>query len=229
MRLSKTLGYLDRADRGDALVDIGCGDGHLINLLERKRFKNIVGGEYSLTRIKHALDRHVRLTPLVNLDAMAIPFQDARFGLVVSVAVIEHVADQDRFISELSRITRRGGKVIILTDCFFYRLDQWLGTYVSRFPIDCAPFPPTLLTQCHRNQLRLVACDAWGTRFHHCRILLNRLFGGFKFDYPCGGRPLSEITAQPAANRERASLLDVLRTFYRAECLFVFMKESATV
>lgn len=44
-----------------------------------------------------------------------LPFRDGTFDYVVSFQVIEHIADDRRFVSEIYRVLRKGGKFIVTT------------------------------------------------------------------------------------------------------------------
>lgn len=48
-------------------------------------------------------------------DAHDLPFPDARFDLVIAVAVLEHVADPQRCVSEIWRVLRPDGHVFAVT------------------------------------------------------------------------------------------------------------------
>lgn len=45
----------------------------------------------------------------VTADALAIPFKDEAFGLVLSQAVLEHVKDPQQYVDEIYRVLKPGG------------------------------------------------------------------------------------------------------------------------
>lgn len=49
----------------------------------------------------------------VQADALALPFPDATFDLVLSQAVIEHVTDPQGYADEIVRVLRPGGHVYV--------------------------------------------------------------------------------------------------------------------
>lgn len=49
----------------------------------------------------------------VRADALALPFPDNSFALVLSQAVLEHVTDPQAYVDEITRILRPGGLVYI--------------------------------------------------------------------------------------------------------------------
>src|SRR5438876_1723301 len=75
VRLSKTLSHVIALDRGAAIIDVGCGDGHLIRLLEHLCFERVVGTEYSFNRLSYGQDKHILRSPIVNCDAHCLAFQ----------------------------------------------------------------------------------------------------------------------------------------------------------
>jgi SAM-dependent methyltransferase len=48
-------------------------------------------------------------------EVTALPFADARFELVCALDIIEHVDDEDGALSEISRVTKRGGTLLLST------------------------------------------------------------------------------------------------------------------
>ena len=48
-------------------------------------------------------------------DAMALPFGNEAVDAIVATAVIEHLPDPVRFVSECNRVIRRGGIIVITT------------------------------------------------------------------------------------------------------------------
>ena len=240
MRLSRALHHVMHMSRGARVIDIGCGDGHLIHVLERNGFRDVVGVEYSLNRLEYARRCHVSRARLVNCDALHLPFRDRAFDAAIAVGVIEHVADQEQFIAELSRITKNGGQVIIVTDCFFYRIDKFLGTYKSGFPVDFPPFPPTLFRQLKRYGLTVKGFEAWGVPWQHVRMALNRGLAAARWacrtttgirlsplqldvSYSCGRRSVTELPIA-AAPRAQSRFLSFAELFYKGESLFVAEK-----
>ena len=53
--------------------------------------------------------------PLVNASAFALPFKDAAFDCVISSQVIEHIRYDESIFSEMCRVLRPGGMVILGT------------------------------------------------------------------------------------------------------------------
>lgn len=50
-------------------------------------------------------------------DALHQPFRDGQFDLIWSMESGEHMPDKAQFISELTRVCKPGGKILIVTWC----------------------------------------------------------------------------------------------------------------
>ncbi len=93
------------------VLDVGCGTGRF---LARFPEPNILFGvdlsESMLQIAKTKLTRAV----LSVASAIELPFADRSFDLVYSVRVIQHIRDQQKMITELARVCKPGGRVIIV-------------------------------------------------------------------------------------------------------------------
>lgn len=119
-RSAKVIAFLERAGvavRGRVL-DAGCGGGGMpLSLAEEAR--HVVGID-PIDRFGDAGVRLARERRLPNLqfalaDGMALPFKDRSFDLVLSHAVIEHVADAPLYLRECARVLAAGGRVYLST------------------------------------------------------------------------------------------------------------------
>ena len=100
LRISATLKLVPRDI--ESIMDVGCGDGRLINILAGK-FKTTVGVEISeslLTKVQ---------TRTICCSCSDIPVEDSSFDLVMCNEVLEHLPSDlyAETISELQRISRR--------------------------------------------------------------------------------------------------------------------------
>jgi SAM-dependent methyltransferase len=119
-RSAKVIAFLERAGvevRGRVL-DAGCGGGGMpLSLAEEA---GLVLGIDPAERFQDAGVRLGRERGLGNLkfalaDGMFLPFRDGTFDLVLSHAVIEHVADAPLYLRECARVLRPGGHVYLST------------------------------------------------------------------------------------------------------------------
>jgi ubiquinone/menaquinone biosynthesis C-methylase UbiE len=116
--------------RPGSMLDVGCSTGDWL-IRWRERGWEPHGIDIDADNISVALDRAID-AKFCDLNAESIPFSDACFDLVFAGEVIEHLIDTDRFISEIARVTKPSGHVIITTPnlaSFENRLRIVLGIY----------------------------------------------------------------------------------------------------
>lgn len=99
---------LENAEGCESILDVGCGEGHL---LARMRGKNVVGIDLSLAALKEAAKKTKRL--LLRANAEKLPFQDNVFDAVVCSEVLEHLPSPKKAFSELARVAKPNGKIIV--------------------------------------------------------------------------------------------------------------------
>lgn len=92
--------------RGRAL-DIGCGSSRIVQELP-----DAVGLDIQLKKLRYLRKMG---KPLVTGDLNQLPFVDASFETVVCSQVIEHIPIDVRIFTELARVTREGGTLILGT------------------------------------------------------------------------------------------------------------------
>jgi SAM-dependent methyltransferase len=147
---------------GKRVLDIACGEGYGANLLGRIASK-VIGVDLDPTTIEHARRKYRdRNLEFLIGDCLNIPCADASIDLVASFETIEHIADHDRFLSEIKRVLAPGGVVIISSpDKAAYRAVSAGGN----------PFHEAELT--HDEFLRLLK-----SRFQHYVVGKQRLVVG---------------------------------------------------
>jgi ubiquinone biosynthesis O-methyltransferase len=110
------------------LLDIGCGDGVLSYLFAKEGAK-VTGIDYSDIAIEFGKEK----IKSKNLDidfkqgsAYELPYKDNSFDIIVSSDVIEHLEDVPKYLSEINRVVKNGGIVVISTPIKFteYPLDK---------------------------------------------------------------------------------------------------------
>lgn len=101
----------DRAGGCASLLDAGCGDGYLLEGLE-KRAATRAGVDLSRTGLLRARRRLGHGPLLVQAFLESLPFADDAFEVVVSAHTLEHVRDLQGAIRELIRVARR--RLVIL-------------------------------------------------------------------------------------------------------------------
>jgi SAM-dependent methyltransferase len=97
------------------LVDLGCDDGgHTLEFAAAARARQVCGVDVVEERAAAARERGIDVT-LGDLNEQ-FPYDGARFDVVVSNQVIEHLADTDNFVREVHRILCPGGLAVVSTE-----------------------------------------------------------------------------------------------------------------
>ena len=101
--------------RGLSVLEIGCGRGSFARYLQQEG-ANLVAADFSESAIEIAKRRLTGLSncKLLVADIQDIPFEAESFDVVVSLATLEHVRDPDAALGELVRVTKMGGRLIVM-------------------------------------------------------------------------------------------------------------------
>jgi SAM-dependent methyltransferase len=135
-RSAKVIAFLERAGvaiRGRVL-DAGCGGGGMpLSLAEEA---TLVVGIDPAERFQEAGVRLGRERKQGNLtfalaDGMFLPFRDATFDMVLSHAVIEHVADAPLYLRECARVLAADGHVYLSTAPYL----SFAGAHLPRLKV----------------------------------------------------------------------------------------------
>ena len=113
-KLLKALGELPPDGFGDAL-EIGAGTGYFsLNMLQQGLVERATATDISpgmLDALGASADRLGLVVETVSTDAELLPFEDQSFDLVFGHAVLHHIPDLERAMSEFARVLRPGGRV----------------------------------------------------------------------------------------------------------------------
>ena len=95
---------------GASVLDVGCGNGLFWSTLFGSR--PVVGVDFS-----HRMCRLAQARGMLayQADALALPFADDQFDLIYSAEVLQHIDDLRALVAEVTRVCRRGGRIIIST------------------------------------------------------------------------------------------------------------------
>ncbi|MDD2665851.1 MAG: class I SAM-dependent methyltransferase [Methanocellales archaeon] len=100
-------------EKGDRILDIGCGDGTL-GYFAKNNYREVYGVDISDNALEIAKKRGV-ITKKVNLNDENLPFKDNYFDAITCLDVIEHVFEPIVLIKEIYRVLIEGGLVVIST------------------------------------------------------------------------------------------------------------------
>lgn len=97
------------------VLDIACGSGYGTKILADKA-KMVSGVDLDKPAIKYAQKNYAasNIKYLVG-DCIDIPHEDNQFDAVVSFETIEHIPDYNKFISEVKRVLKPNGLLILST------------------------------------------------------------------------------------------------------------------
>ncbi len=103
--------------RGSAVLDAGCGPGYLLEALARRGFQ-VSGMDGSEGMLQSAESRLRAARPefpftLKQGDIERLPFDEARFDLVLSTGVIEYLEGDAKVLRDMHRVLRPGGFLIL--------------------------------------------------------------------------------------------------------------------
>ena len=122
---------------GRQVLEIGCGGGERTNIF--------VSGEAHVTAIDiidvRKKDFLTNSYSFVIADGKDLPFEDESFDAVVSFDVIEHIDEDILFLSEIYRVCKKGGLLILGTpnrNRLSHKLRKMLGKKVC-YPLTLGP------------------------------------------------------------------------------------------
>lgn len=104
-----------------AVLDIGCGTGRNLSFIKdtlKKPGFQFFGIDYSIGCISYAKSQYKKMNiTFIQHDGKIAPFPDESFDYIVSSHVLEHIPLKDAhiYISEISRILKKGGVAVIGT------------------------------------------------------------------------------------------------------------------
>ena len=113
--------FLDNIPKKSLIGDIGCGNGK--NMLYRSDCHNY-GCDFSKALVKICLKKDLNV---IIGDILNIPYKDNFFDYTLCIAVIHHLSTEEKrnkSIQELIRITKPGGKIMILVWAFEQESDS---------------------------------------------------------------------------------------------------------
>jgi ubiquinone/menaquinone biosynthesis C-methylase UbiE len=95
-------------------LDIGCGNGALLNALS-ERIESGVGVDESSSILERARAKNAEITNLKfqKIDGPTLPFEDDSFDVVISLMSFRYL-DWDPLLGEIKRVTKPGGKSLII-------------------------------------------------------------------------------------------------------------------
>jgi len=142
---------------GGVMLDLGCGNGAQ-TLLFSEDFSEIVGVDIinrHLLDFRERLRREARAERVLPVlyDGCRLPVRTASIDYVISFEVLEHVEDEGRVLSELARIVKPGG-VLVMTVPNRWWVFETHGADLPLLPWNRVPFFGWLPRRIHDRYAR---------------------------------------------------------------------------
>ncbi|MBU0923017.1 class I SAM-dependent methyltransferase [Patescibacteria group bacterium] len=100
------------------VIDIGCGTGYGSAVLGEKY--EVTAIDNNNEAIEYANKHYSKKARFLKANATTLPFEDSKFDAACSFEVIEHLKDTHKFMKEVHRVLRPGGKFILSTPNKFF-------------------------------------------------------------------------------------------------------------
>lgn len=137
-RLKLVLRSIDRHTgvTGGLALDVGVGGGKLLKSLFQRNWR-VYGVDFSYDMVRRVggrvFDRNGDpLDTLLVGDVESLPVKSEKFDLVTCIGVLEYVASVAAALSEINRITRTGGCVVLAVGSY-HRLDGLFDLVKNKF------------------------------------------------------------------------------------------------
>ncbi|MFA5193732.1 MAG: class I SAM-dependent methyltransferase [Verrucomicrobiia bacterium] len=174
----RNLGEIETDEKTKYYLDIGCGNGFITEFVTPHFDKtigiDILDNELNKFRTRC---RHDNKTEVLKMSADNMSFPNNYFSLVTAFEVLEHVGDLEKTVSEASRVTKRGGLIIISVPQILFPFENHgvrIGNKIIRKKILFLPYIPAL----------------------HRKISIARVFSSHQIDKIFTGRGF-EVVGKP--------------------------------
>lgn len=103
---------------GKKVLDFGCGSGYGTHLLS-KYCEEITGVDISPEAVRFAVANYSNdnliYRRIADIQTTPLPYPDSFFDVVISFQVMEHIEHAEKYLSEIKRVLKNDGIVIIAT------------------------------------------------------------------------------------------------------------------
>ena len=115
IRIKKMLETVDHMKlENKNILDIGCYDGSFLSLI-KNRNNNFFGLEASDWGVRKSREKGIEIQQYFFDGKDKLPYEDGFFDVVIAGEIIEHIFDTDFFLSEIRRILKPEGKLLLST------------------------------------------------------------------------------------------------------------------
>ncbi len=113
----------------EALLDVGCGTGFLIDLLAKQRPARYAGLDLSPEMVRMAESKRIKSTEFLVGSADRLPFPDGCFDIVTCSQSFHHYPYPDKAMAEALRVLKPGG-LYILSDTGIGGVGGWIDNHI---------------------------------------------------------------------------------------------------
>ena len=97
------------------VIDIGCGSGVQLREIAKTGYARAIGIDVNIHAIQFARERSLPNTEFIIADAQNLPIKPSSADKIVCAEIIEHVKSPQYLVSEITRVLKQGGAVVITT------------------------------------------------------------------------------------------------------------------
>jgi uncharacterized protein (TIRG00374 family) len=97
------------------VIDIGCGSGVQLKEISKTGYARAIGIDVNIHAIRFARKRSLPNTEFIIADAQYLPIKPSSADKIVCAEIIEHVKSPQYLVSEITRVLKHGGAVVITT------------------------------------------------------------------------------------------------------------------
>jgi ubiquinone/menaquinone biosynthesis C-methylase UbiE len=125
---TETVAEMIMDEQFDNVLDMPCGNG-VISLKNKKQFEKLTLVDFSESMIalakKYAEQENANNVTFTCGDIFDTNFQDEEFDLIISLGILAHIDDIDKFLNYIQSKVKKGGSIIIQntnSDHFYSKL-----------------------------------------------------------------------------------------------------------
>lgn len=108
-----------------SLLDIGCGTGYLIDMLQKQKSADYYGLDLSPEMLKVAKNKLSGSVELTEGYSDSLPYEDSSFDVVTCIQSFHHYPKPEKAMAEAYRVLKKGG-LYILSDTGYGGIPKWL-------------------------------------------------------------------------------------------------------
>jgi ubiquinone/menaquinone biosynthesis C-methylase UbiE len=119
--------------RGRALLDIACGEGHLLRYAESYGLK-CFGLDFSYKALK-IVQKNLIENRIILANGELLPIADDRFDFVANIGSLEHFFNPEKGLREMHRILKPDGLAVLVLPNSYYLLDIIWHVWRRGYPV----------------------------------------------------------------------------------------------